>query len=165
MLDLKAEKVNGTTHLVVSGEIDEECNIGETFKQLDGRVVVNLRNVSYVDSSGLREWIKAISNVPARCQLELHEVSVRFVYQLNMSLNARGRGRVVSFMAPYYCGRCEKRRDVLLVPEAHAKDLGRADAIAVPTQKCPDCGQVLIFDELPEEFFLFLKMQLKEGGA
>ena len=87
------------------------------------------------------------------------------MYQLNMSLNARGPARVISFMAPYYCGGCDKSRDALLVSEAHPQQLGRADSISVPSQRCADCGSNLIFDELPEEYFLFLKMQLKEGGS
>ena len=160
MLNCDRVSDNGITTLRLEGQINEESNPKFVFKDLSGRVQINLRGIDYIDSSGLRDWIKAISSVPAEVELEFHEVSVRFVYQLNMSLNARGRARVVSFMAPYYCGSCEKQRDTLLVSEAYPKHLGRPEAISVPGQACSECAGNLLFDELPEEYFLFLKMQL-----
>lgn len=163
---MKCERktVDGTTHLTLRGEVDEDFNLHEEFARLQGPVCFNLREVTYIDSSGLREWIQAVEKIPRECRVEFHEVSVRFIYQLNMSLNARGHGRVVSFISPYYCGRCDKRRDVLLVIDAHPQELGRPDAVTVPQQQCSECGNPLIFDELPEEYFMFLKMQQGSGS-
>jgi hypothetical protein len=163
VVKLERKQAEGATQLTLRGEIDEEFDLHEEFRRLSGAVSINLREVDYIDSSGLREWIKAVSAIPRECRVEFHEVSVRFVYQLNMSLNARGHGRVVSFIAPYYCGRCDQRRDTLLVVDAYPQQLGRAESISVPSQQCSECGTALVFDELPEEYFLFLKMQQSQS--
>lgn len=161
MLKCGRERNEGITTLRLEGDIDEEFDLQGVFRDLNGKVHINLRGVQYIDSSGLRDWIQAVGAVPNACEIEFHEVSIRFVYQLNMSLNARGPARVISFMAPYYCNRCDRQRDTLLVVDAYPQQLGRPEAISVPAQRCPDCGESLLFDELPEEYFLFLKMQLK----
>jgi hypothetical protein len=154
---------SGMTWVVTfSGAIDEDSELLDALKGVSGYVQFDLSGVAAINSCGVREWINALRELDGKVTLfEFTRVSVPMVQQFNMIVNARGNGRVVSFMAPYYCPQCRKPREMLLTPESD-KELQQAGALSAPERKCPGCGSTLEFDEIEEKYLNFLEMQLRK---
>jgi transcription initiation factor IIE alpha subunit len=73
-----------------------------------------------------------------------------------MIYNFRGRASVVTFFAPYMCEPCATEVDVLLDTRMHFRD---NTALLAPEIKCPQCGKMLVFDDIPERYFSFIVQQ------
>ena len=144
------------------GTIDEDSELGVGTRALSGRVRFDLSGVEAINSCGVREWINVLRGLESReAAIEYAGVSVALVQQFNMILNARGIGKVLSFQAPYYCAKCRKPREVVLVIADHAQ-LQKAGALSAPPMSCTTCGDALEFDEIEEKFFNFLDLQLRD---
>jgi hypothetical protein len=59
-------------------------------------------------------------------------------------------GEILTFMAPYFCEKCDKEYSVLI----NSKDIREFKA---PQTKCPIDSSVLDFDAIEKQFFTFLR--------
>lgn len=138
------------SRLTLAGEITEDCDFKPVLGQLSNRVAIDLKDVSRINSCGVREWINFVGALAgAGKRVTLERCSVPIVQQLNMISNFRGNGQVLSVYAPYYCQKCDA---------AHAKlvDLGTLGSRPVEEQSpCPTCGQAMDFDDIPESYLSF----------
>jgi anti-anti-sigma regulatory factor len=93
------------TCLKFSGTIDEQFSgkaVAATVKP--GTLILDLADVTKISSFGIREWVDFMNQIGAKVeQLFLIELAPKIVDQLNKVANFAGRGRVVSFYAPYRC--------------------------------------------------------------
>lgn len=148
--------------VTLKGVIDEDAELSTGLKGVSGNVRFEMAGVAGINSCGVREWINVLREMDGRVTaIEYAGVSVPMVQQFNMILNARGIGRVTSFMAPYYCGACRKPREMLLRIEEH-KELQKAGELSAPARKCPQCDGELEFDELDEKYLNFLDLQVRD---
>lgn len=144
---------NGATVVAFKGEIDENADLQVLALQLEGTVVLDLGEVRRINSAGVREWVNFMRELGHVKQVWLSRCSTAIVNQLNMIYNFRGRASVKTFFAPYLCVRCETEVDVLLDTNVHFPD---KNLLRPPEVKCPQCGQDLDFDDIPQRYFSFV---------
>jgi hypothetical protein len=142
-------------HLTLAGTIDEQANLPRLLDHArDQRLVLDLGGVTFINSLGIRSWIRMQQAAEAaRLRLELVRVAEPIVHQLNIMPAARGVSIVSSFFAPYICERCDLEQTVLLDVRTHGTDIARKRA---PAMTCADCAGNLELAEAPELYFMFL---------
>ena len=141
--------------LLLAGAIDETSDLlGLLDRAASGQLVLDLAGVTFINSLGVRDWIRLQAQAQARrIAIELRRVAEPIIHQLNMIIATRGSSRVVSFFAPYACDACG-REDSLLV-DAIANDAGLR-RMQPPAMTCPECGAQMAFNDFPERYFSFL---------
>lgn len=150
----RKEASGGGTSLILQGPIDERTNLKEVFSDLQGpALVIVLRDVTRINSSGVRAWINATKQLSDSFNLIYVECSRAIVDQLNMIANFFSSGSIKSFYAPYYCRGCDAERDMLVEIERHFKAGEEPEA---PDFQCPKCGKALDFREDESKYFAFL---------
>jgi anti-anti-sigma regulatory factor len=149
------ERRGGT--LVVWGAIDETARLSELLDFADGhRLVIDLAGVTFINSLGVRDWIRMQSAAQRRgIAIELQRVAEPLIHQLNMIIATRGASRVTSFFAPYACDRCGHEDSLLIDAVAHARGLSKLEA---PDAACGECGSRMAFNDFPERYFSFLSV-------
>ena len=65
-----------------------------------------------------------------------------------------GEGEVMSLEAPYFCEKCDREDLRLLEPGVVGRD---GDRLMPPRLHCGTCGAELVFDDVPERYFAFLR--------
>ena len=139
------------TRVVLRGDFTEATRFDELIPAMVGRIVFDMAQVTYMNSLGVRAWCEFLRQ--ARIQgYEFHACSVPFVLQASMVRDVIGRGTVTSFFAPFHCISCDHQEERLLQSAAIL-----AANLEPPDFKCPNCGGVLEFDDLPERYFAFLQ--------
>lgn len=142
--------------LVLAGAIDEHADLLKLLEnEVDGRLNLDLGGVTFINSLGVREWIR-MQQAAARASiaLELRRVAEPIVHQLNIVPAARGSSTVVSFFAPYECDHCDREHLMLIDVRAHGAELATQKA---PKLHCPTCERPLLFSDPDELYFGFLR--------
>ena len=109
-----------------------------------------------INSCGVREWVNAIKEISTEKQLEFVECSLPMIKQFNMVTNFGGHGKIISFMAPYFCPQCNKQFERLIVLNEHLETMLN---LRTPVFSCPQCGGKLEFDDLEDKYFQFILRQ------
>lgn len=144
------------TLITIQGEIDETAVLKGIFDARTHRITVDLSGITRINSCGIREWVSAVEGIPERCEVEFIRCSRAMVKQFDQVANFSGKGRVVSFFAPYYCEKCSVEVNILLSVPQHQDEL--LSNIA-PEYRCEGCGELLVFDDLEERYFSFVTRQ------
>jgi hypothetical protein len=145
----------GREHRVeLTGQLDERADLGPLAQALEGRAIFDLAQVSFINSIGVREWVR-LQRALAEKQVEvvLRRCSEAMVHQMNMIVETVGQAKVESFFVPYVCDACGAEASMCIEVEAHAAGLRRMEA---PEQKCAECGGVMAFAEIPARYLLFV---------
>lgn len=141
--------------LHLSGAIDETAHLVPLVERARaGRLVLDLGEVTFINSIGVREWIR-MQTTAAKIdvRIELRRVAEPIVHQLNIVVATRGVSIVTSFYAPYQCDSCERDELVLLDVTVHGSALAK---LQPPAIACPGCKKPMIFAEPPELYLAFL---------
>ena len=143
--------------LVLGGALDETAELPALLARArDGRLVLDLAAVTFINSLGVRDWIRLQAAAQrASVAIELRRVAEPLVHQLNMIIATRGASQVASFYAPYACDTCGREDSMLIDAVAHARGLAQLSA---PPMTCPECGAAMAFNDFPERYFLFLSV-------
>jgi anti-anti-sigma regulatory factor len=153
MLTANVEKKPTGTLAVLNGVIDDQADLDALLGPPPKVLRVDCGGVSRVNSVGVKAWFKYFEKARQQgTKLEFVECSPVIVQQLNALMNFACGGRVISFHLSYYCQRCSK-----FFTESVRSDDVREKLFKVPGATCPTCHQEGTFDELPEEYFSFLK--------
>lgn len=149
------ERRNGLL-VMIRGDIIEKTDFDALLAQLTSlNLTFDMGAVRYLNSTGIRRWVEFLERLDTEASYDFVRCSVAFVTQLGLVARSVGRGKVFSFMAPYYCEMCDRESQQLL----QTKSLNVTDG-EIPTPPdfdCPQCGGPLEFDELPERFFAFMQ--------
>ncbi len=160
VLSWRAEpQPDGRLVVQLKGEINENADFSELRKLMQGDVDLELEGVTRINSCGVREWVNFVRTLDTVKSLRFSRCSPTVVLQLNTIYNFRGRAKVASFLAPYVCEVCHVDEYKLLDVLDHFAE--RGPRAAVPSFRCPRCGGVMMFDELPERYLSFLAEELK----
>ncbi len=141
--------------LTIAGSIDESANLARLLDHAhDGWLLLDLGGVTFINSVGVRQWIRMQQEAAARqTRIELVRVAEPIVHQLNITPAARGVSLVTSFFAPYLCDNCDTEYQILLDVRTHGTELAKKRA---PVQKCTHCKRDLEFTNPPDLYFMFL---------
>lgn len=141
--------------VALAGSIDENTMLVELLDRArDGRLVLDLGGVRFINSIGMREWVSMQREAVRRgLRIEMRRVPEAIVHQLNIVPAARGTSVVTSFYAPYVCDDCDREDDVLLEVAPHRAELAQRHT---PARKCHVCGSAMVLADPPEIYFLFI---------
>lgn len=139
------------TRVVIKGDITEVTSFRELLPIMIGRIDFDLSQVGYINSLGVREWVKFLRE--ARIQgYEFHACSVPFVLQAALAPAVLGKGTVASFFAPYHCEDCGHSEERLLQSASVLAASG-----SPPVFACPSCDEeTLELDDIPSRYLAFL---------
>ncbi|HEY3357351.1 MAG TPA: PilZ domain-containing protein [Polyangia bacterium] len=145
---------DGVPRVYLEGDFVESTDFERLGHQLAQRVEFDAAGVRYINSQGSRLWTAFLRELDEGVAYTFSRCSVAFATQASMVVGFLGRGRVVSFMAPYRCEACD-RDEVRLLQTAALTAEGHGPV--VPRFRCHECSGPLVLDELPERYFAFLQ--------
>lgn len=131
------------------GAITEHADLDALASAIHGAAVLHLGDVDYINSIGVRTWIRFVRRCEAEgARLTLVAVSPVLVAQMNMIAGFSGGAVVRSVAAPFVCPACETATTTVV-------DLaGDVDAAFAAPVVCA-CGATMEFDDLPEHYLAF----------
>lgn len=137
----------------LAGVIDEDNNLMSVLPRLTREVVVvGLREVSRINSLGVRDWVNWMNALDAAGKrVVMHECSTAVVSQINLVANFAGKSHIESFLAPYFCSTCDADRLRLIQTRRLSGDPPRA-----PRALCDQCDSLMALDEVEESYFSFI---------
>jgi hypothetical protein len=142
-------------HIHLSGVLNAEVDL-TAFKQLTGELDFYLRDFRRISSDSIQTWLDLMRSLTGVARIRLHECPIAFIQQANAISNLLDNTQVVSFFAPYVCGRCGLDAEQMLVVDRDMRDTGGQLLRRPPSFKCVQCNGELSFDDIPERYFMFL---------
>lgn len=145
-LDLRVEGARVT----LTGRIDDAASFEGLAARLPaGGVTIDTGGVTFVNSVGMREWIRLVRALRERGPIRLERVADVLMTQMNLIRELAGRLEIVSFHAQYACAACGHESAPLVDVAAHAPALA---AMAMPKLPCPECGAAMDLGDFPERY-------------
>ncbi len=144
---------DGLQRVYLEGDFGQATDFTALVPHLQGRVDFDAAGVRYINSVGAHLWINFIDQLSDVIDYTFSRCSIAFTTQASVIPSFVGRGRVVSFTAPYHCGACDLESLRLLQTSALVRD---GVTVVVPRFRCLECSAELILDELPERYLTFL---------
>lgn len=134
----------------LAGRLDDACSLGELVAQLRaGDVTLDTAGIVFVNSAGMREWLRLVRALRGRGAVTLERVADVLMTQMNLILDSADRVRIASFHAQYICPRCGSESAPLIDAVAHAAQLR---ALAPPPMPCGECGAAMELGDFPERY-------------
>ena len=149
-LSWESRSEGDATTIVLAGSITEASDFGALLDQPPGTYTLDLAEISRINSSGVREWIRFIRAFTENRSVSLVRCAVGFVQQLNMISNMAGGSKIVSVMLPYFCSSCDDER-------SHLLELASGGAEIHDELACPKCGGSMEFDDLKDSYLSFVR--------
>ena len=143
------------TLIYLSGLLNAEVDLSP-LKQLRGEVHFHMREFRRISSDSIQTWIDLIRSLTGVSKIRLFECPIQFVQQANAISNLLENTEVVSFFAPYLCPRCGLDEERLIDVRRDMYDASGALQRRAPAAACPGCSGSLVFDDIPERYFMFL---------
>lgn len=154
MLQITKESKGGALLVRLTGSIEESVDFEKVIGPVSGDLVVNCKGVPRINSVGVKAWIKYFQALQQKgTKLTFEECSTAIVEQINLISNFTCGGTVDSIFVPFSCETCKSELVGLFKTEA----LKKLDLDHLPPMKCTKCSGQAIFDDLPDEYFGFLK--------
>src|SRR4051812_1600140 len=145
----------GIVCLRFSGTIDESFEGKKLAATIKAKtLILDLNDIRKISSFGIREWVDFINNVGNHVEeIVLIECAPKVVDQLNMVGNFAGKGRAVSFHAPFRCDYCDNDARVLFQVD---RDWEVIKSMKPAERACDKCGEPQYFDEDPTTYFSYI---------
>jgi anti-anti-sigma regulatory factor len=141
--------------LVIVGPINEEAEVHLTKikDQLAKKLVINFRQVTYINSLGVRAWINFMRDIAGR-SLVFEECTPEIVNQINMIPNFRADAHIKSVYGTFYCNSCDNTQEEIF---EQGKNFPIPPKYEVNLPKCRKCGSDdTEFEEVEDAFFAFV---------
>jgi len=137
-------------HLRFAGRIDDSAQLSTLAAKLaPGPIVLDTEGVTFINSIGMREWIRFMRAARAGGrQITLERVADVLMTQMNMIDELHGL-TVASFHAQYECGSCGCEARPLIDARANRQALRMLSPPRVP---CPECGAEMELADFPERY-------------
>jgi hypothetical protein len=145
---------DGGPRVYLEGDFVETTDFGRLGRHITDRVDFDAAGVRYINSQGSRLWSAFLRGLDEGVEYTFSRCSVAFTTQASMVPGFLGRGKVISFLAPYRCEACDRDEARLIQVAALASE---GDHKVVPRFRCAQCTGQLVLDELPERYFAFLQ--------
>jgi len=150
-LQIEKKKTDLGLRITMEGRIDESSRLEEYVEGISDPVIIDLAGVSFINSMGVRNWVKMMRALHERSiRVTLERCSEAIVFQLNMIVETRLGAQVESVYAPYECDTCGHESYQLLrtTPSLRQEQ---------PAKQCPECEDNMVFADLAASYFLFLE--------
>lgn len=151
----KTVRSDDKTIIYLSGLLNAEVDLAP-LKQLRGEVHFHMREFRRISSDSIQTWIDLIRSLTGASKIRLYECPIQFIQQANAISNLLDHTEVVSFFAPYLCPRCGLDEERLIDVRRDLYDAAGVLHRRAPAFQCAGCGGALMFDDIPERFFMFL---------
>lgn len=133
---------------------DAEVPLGNLRTKISSKVIFNFRQVSLVNSCGVRAWINFLRDIEKDREIVFEECTPEIISQVNMIPNFRGKSQIRSAYAAYVCPECDHQQKVLF---EEGRNLPSSPEEKVADVKCESCGHSpMEMEELEEEYFGWL---------
>jgi hypothetical protein len=154
-ITINIEKKGEWERLLYSGPINEdtEVHLNPVIPSLGPCVVINFKNVAFVNSCGVRAWINFLREAEKNRKLVFEECTPEIVSQINMIPSFRGRALIYSVYGSYSCPNCEHTTWKLF---ERGKNLPSSSTSEVPHPACDKCKTPMEMEEFEEEFFAWI---------
>jgi anti-anti-sigma regulatory factor len=138
-------------HVAMRGRIDDSAQLGDLVARLpSGPVVIDTDGVTFVNSIGMREWMRMMRGLRARgTPITLVRVADVLMTQFNVLSELAKAATIASFHAQYVCPACGAEPCPVVEVAAHAAQLRQMQAPALP---CPECGSAMELGDFPERY-------------
>jgi predicted RNA-binding Zn-ribbon protein involved in translation (DUF1610 family) len=139
------------TRIAMTGRIDDSATVSQLAAQVpDGGVVIDTGGVTFVNSVGMREWIRLVRALHQRGgRVLLERVADVLMTQINMIHEFRDTVQIRSFHAQYVCPACGAEAAPLVDAVANADALRE---LRPPRLPCPECGAEMELGDFPERY-------------
>jgi len=142
------------SRVVMAGRIDDSCQLGDLAAQLPaGPLTIDTDGVTFVNSIGMREWIRLLRAVRERGSVTLDRVADVLMTQMNLLTELAGI-QINSFHAQYACNKCGAESAPLVDANAHRAEILRMKAPKLP---CPECGTQMELADFPERYLTIFR--------
>ena len=151
----KMSKIGDSEKLSLVGDINEDADIyfPTLLKAFGNKVIVNFKDVSSINSCGVRAWITFLRELEAGRSVTFEECTPDIISQINMIPNFRGKSAVKSVYAGYTCQSCGNAQLHLFTA---GKNMPASADSGAGEVACVKCNKPTEMDELEEEFFAWL---------
>ncbi|MGZ3721574.1 MAG: hypothetical protein ACXVA9_01505 [Bdellovibrionales bacterium] len=140
--------------LKVSGGVDEDANFQPVDVGGSTSVVLDLSDITAINSVGIREWIKWVKAMPTSVQLSVRRCPKIIVDQINMVAGFLPPAAIIeSFYVPYYAESTGTEKMVLFEKDKEYKD----GELHPPDEVKDDSGEAMEMDVIEAKYFKFLK--------
>jgi hypothetical protein len=136
--------------IAMTGRIDDASPLGEVLaKAPRGAVTIDTSGVTFINSIGMREWIRLIRGLRDRGDaVVLERVADVLMTQMNLIPEFRGIP-ITSFHAQYVCPACGAEAAPIVDAVVHAQALR---ALQAPRLPCPECKAQMELGDFPERY-------------
>jgi len=140
----------GGAQVTLVGRLDDTSLLGELAGQIPaGAVVIDCGGITFVNSYGIREWVRLLRALEDRGPITLAAVADALMTQMNLLPEIARRVRIASFHAQYVCPACGAEAVPLVDAVANAADLAE---LRMPPVACPECGAEMELGDFPERY-------------
>ena len=152
---INIEKNGDWEKLMYTGPINEEAEVhlNQLTTQLGPKVIINFKQVTMVNSCGVRGWVNFMRTLEQNREIIYEECTSEIVMQINMIPSFKGTAKIKSVFGAYSCEDCGNNENVLF---ENGKNLPASEDDEVDAPKCGSCGEEMEMEELEEEFFAFV---------
>jgi hypothetical protein len=153
--NLAHRKVKDTVEVHVAGTINEDARFDSLDLSNSKTVNIDLKDITTINSCGVREWVKWIDSIPKGTTIQYRNVPSAIIDQMNMIFGfLPENARVDSFFVPYYCESCLLVTPLLINIQ---KDTDVTNLKIEDTISCQKCSKPAELDVLGAKYFKFLK--------
>ncbi len=144
-------KKNGN-EISISGLINEYADFTNIFDGIIDYCVINMEQIFRVNLCGFRNWIDALQST--NISIDYINCPTVVMELINMiPAFMKENTKIKSIYARYYCPDCDLEKYFLLDDKLNFPD---SNNVIIPKYFC-DCGCFFEFDEIEDEYFMFLK--------
>lgn len=142
-------RVDGA-RVYLAGRIDDSSSFEGVAAELPaGGVTIDTSGVTFVNSVGMREWIRFLRALRGRGPVTLERVADVLMTQMNMIRELAGSMQISSFHAQYVCPSCGHESAPVVDAIANADTLR---ALKAPKLPCPECRAAMDLGDFPERY-------------
>lgn len=152
-IDFKIENQGDTAVVTLNGSIDEDVDLNTINLSQMSKFELNLEGLKAINSCGIREWIKWLSQY-GKSEIVFSNCPKVIVDQINMVDGFLPQNaKVKSFYVPYYNDDAGSEKNVLFKLGKEFSD----GQIHPPEQVLDEDGQPMEMDVIESKYFKFIK--------
>ncbi len=142
----------------ISGELSSHTHFPTVVAKANQQISVGLAGAGNVNSAGVQGWIKWLTETQSNnknASINFKMLPANFA---RLAHQVRGflpdSSTVESFMAPYYCAKCDKNFDVVFTKGKNWNALWTAEQMtkSISHAPCPTCKIPCEIDAAPEVY-------------
>ena len=146
------------SHVTLVGRIDESATLAMVVSQITaGDVAIDTSAVTFINSVGMREWIRFVRALRDRGGVILERAADVLMTQMNLIPESCVGVTIRSFHAQYVCGACGAESAPVVDAVAHGARLRQMSAPPLP---CPECGAAMELADFPERYLTLFRDRL-----